>query len=184
MGVWKSAAERWLDAPKPEGMNKRSAKYFLHYKTIERMYTRNLTLLHFLIYRLDMEWCKKMYNGGLAQRRHITAVKIALKEYSLEQKWEPDFKRDLTNHRRRCNHVYRIIRENLRLTTAYLYFQAVGFERMDDFEYQYTEGKESDDRIAKAIEEWNDEHQEAVSKYMDSIAEERDAMIRHREETT
>lgn len=182
MGVWRSGVDRWLDIPdKPEGMNKRSARFFREYKTVERMFSRNIIILYFLITRLDMKECYQMFVSSRKQKDFIVAVKMNLKQYAVEEKWEKEFERDIYNHKRRCQHVLRIIQENIRLTDLYPYFQTVGFERLTDFSVDYAKGEdEAADQLEQEIQEWNAEHSRAVETYMESIAEEKAIIEAHR----
>lgn len=182
MGVWRNGVNRWLDMPgKPEGMNKRSARFFREYKALEKMFSRNLIILYFLITRLDMKECYQMFVSSRKQKQFIIAVKLNLKKYAVEEKWEKDFERDVANHKRRCQHVLRIIQENIRMTSLYPYFQTVGFERLNDFSVKYAEGEDdAATQLEQEIQEWNEEHSRAIEAYMASIKEERANMEAHR----
>ena len=176
VNIWMNTKDR------PEGMNKRGKKYFLEYKTVEKEFGRNNVILYFLITRLGMNECYSMLSSGRKQKSYIRAVKVQLKEYAVTEEWEKDFERDLNSLKRRCRHVFRIIQENIRMTEQYLYFQTIGFDRLTDFSVAYAKGEdEAADQLEKEIAEWNDAHRDAIDRYMESIKEERDNMIRHRE---
>lgn len=176
VNIWMNAKDR------PEGMNRRAEKFFLQYKQIEKEFGRNLIILHFLITRLNMKDCYAMFVSGMKQKKYIQAVKLQLKQYAVTEEWEKDFERDIRNLKNRCRHVFRIIQENIRMTELYLYFQTIGFDRLTDFGVAYAKGEdEAADQLEKEITEWNDAHRDAIDRYMESIKEERDNMIRHRE---
>lgn len=174
MGVWRSGVDRWLDIPdKPEGMNKRSARFFREYKSLEKMFSRNRIILYFLINRLDMKEYSKMFWSCGKQKRFVVKVKIALKQYAVEEKWKEEFEKDIHNHKRRCQHMLRVIQKDIRTTDLYPYFQTVGFERLIDFGVKYADGEaEAADQLEQEIKEWNTEHSRAIETYMASIAKE------------
>ena len=161
----------WLNADRPEGMNRRSQRYFLEYKQMEKEFNRNIIILYFLITRLGMKECYAMFKSGQKQKAFIRAVKVNLKQYAVTEEWEKDFDRDLRFLKNRCDHVFRIIRENIRMTELYPYFQSVGFDRMMDFSVKYAHGDdEAADQLQKEIEDWNSGHREEIRTYMKSIA--------------
>lgn len=173
---------RWLnDKDRVEGMNKRSAKYFREYKQAEREKGRNIVILYYLITRYNLTGCYSMFGSERKQKKYIQAVKMSLKEYSLEQRWERDFDKDLTNLKKRTDFVFRIIQENIRMTELYPFFREVGFDRLADFGVKYAKGdEEAADQLAAEISKWNAEHFGEVQSYMESIAEEKANMEAHR----
>lgn len=174
--------QNWMNDPdKVAGMNRRAARYFLEFKEIEREFSRNNTILFFLISRMGMKELSALLGSSRKQKKLVSAVKMTLKDYSVEQKWEPIFRQEIRKLHERTAYVLYIIRENIKLTELYPYFSSVGYDKLMSLSAKRTESDEGDfNELQKDIEEWNAEHQEEIKKHMEDTAEERERMLAHR----
>lgn len=114
--------------------------------------------------------CRTMMYSAVRQRTLCYSVQRDLEKYTVDPKYDKAFERDIKSIFRRSNHIYLIIQENLRLTRHWPYFEAVGFERLLDFEQKYIDGPESVlDVILPDMERWMNEHEAEIDAYMVKI---------------
>lgn len=165
----------WMNTPdRPEGMNQRGKNYFLELKQIDQEFKRNNVILYFLVTRHSVNDLRKAMYSGKKQRQLIYSVMEQLKAYQVSSKWERVFQRDIRNLANRADYVLLIIRENLRLTEMYPFFEAAGFERLIDFGIKYAEGDDdAADQLQREMDEWNAGHQEDIRRHMEETEEER-----------
>lgn len=172
----------WINLPdRPEGMNRRSQRYFLEFKVIEKEFARNNTILYFLIKRMGMHELTGLFGSCQKQKKLVQATKLELKRYAMTQEWERVFDQDVASLHRRTEYVLYIIKANLKLTELYPYFEAEGFAKLMDFAVKPLEDRdETDAELRKDIAEWNACHQEEIRKHMEDTAEERENLMSYR----
>lgn len=114
--------------------------------------------------------CRSMMYSAVRQRALCYLAQRELEKYTVDPKYDKAFERDIKSIFRRSDHIYLIIRENLRLTRYWPYFEPVGFERLLDFEQKYVDGPESVlDGILPDMERWMNEHEAEIDAYMVKI---------------
>lgn len=171
----------WLHAERQEGMNQRSARYFLELKEIRQEFGRNNAILFFLIKEMGMKELNSLLGSHVKQKKLVGAVMTDLKQYAMTEDWEKVFNREIRNLRERTRYVFAIIKANIKLTEIYPYFDQVGFERLMDFSIKHNDGDDNaDDELREEILAWNAEHQDEIKAHMEATAEERENLIRHR----
>ena len=114
--------------------------------------------------------CRTMMYSAVRQRALCYLVQRDLEKYTVDPKYDKAFERDIKSIFHRSDHIYLIIQENLKLTRYWPYFEAVGFERLLDFEQKYMDGPESVlDVILPDMERWMNEHEAEIDAYMVKI---------------
>lgn len=171
----------WTKEDRQEGMNRRSARYFLEFKEISQEFSRNNAILYFLIKQMGMTELSGIFGSHIKQKRLVRAVMADLKQYAMTEDWEKAFDLDIRMLRERTRYVFAIIKANIKLTELYPYFEQVGFDKLMDFSVKYNDGDdEAADALREEIEKWNAEHQDEIKAHMDATAEERENLIRYR----
>lgn len=167
-------ANDWLNLTTREtGATKANIYLLREYKEMDREFTRILVIAYFLMVDKGMDELHSLFSSAKKQRGFIRAVIIDLKKYKVDSQWEVVLDRDLEKLFQRVNYIYKIIRENVRLTDAYPYFKAVGFSRLIDFSITVLDDPhEENEKLLEEIGEWNRTHREEVDEYMESIADE------------
>lgn len=161
------------ETERPEGMNRTGQAFFYEIKDVEKRFSRNNIILFFLLAKCGVEDMRTLMVSSSKQKKLIVKIKIQLKNYGVTQEWREVFRRDIDGFNKRADHVFRIIKENVRLTPLYPYFEAVGFERLVDYSVRYQGGEnEQAEQLQKEIEEWNAEHPKEIASHMESVAEE------------
>lgn len=161
-----------------------NVEYAMDMYRIKREFSRITTLNYFCMKRLSKSKYEEnnyrcMLNSAIKQRDFCWAVYCNLEEWVVEPKWKRTFERDIKQLESRQQHVYRIVQENLKLTEYWPYFEAVGFERLLNFETEYREDPYDIvlDPLLTEIEAWNREHKDEVDAYMKKIQPELDRKI-------
>ena len=175
----------WLnDDARQQGASVRNIEYLRDIKQLNRELARIGVLTFFMVTRLGIENCRAMMNSARKQRNLLYAVRADLKKYIVTDRWAKTFERDLGSIRRRCDHIYRVCRENLRYTEHYPYFDAVGFDKLVDFpEQTYSEDNSTVlDELLPEMEMWEANHKDIIQKHMESTRAEREAYERHKAE--
>ncbi len=133
-----------------------------------------------------MNGLRQIFLSAQRQKMFVVAVKLSLKEYGVEPKYYKVFDRNIDIIRRRLDHVFKIITENIRLTEYYPYFQNVGFEKLIDFSVDYIAAVGTDDNqalaeyLVKEIENYNADHPKEVKEHMETVKDEIEILERHR----
>ena len=117
------------------------------------------------------------------QRKLISVVSKDLKTYRVEPDWYKVFELDIIGFQRRCEHVFKICKEDLRLTEHYPYFEAVGFEKLLDIPLVFKDTDETPlDEILPDLELWEENHKTEIAAHMESVREELEIRDKHRAE--
>lgn len=175
----------WMnDSTKEKGATRLNVVYLREIKQLNRELARIGVLTFFMATRLGIENCWAMMKSAGKQKNLLYAVRADLKKYAVTDRWAKTFERDLGSIRRRCDHIYRICRENLRYTEHYPYFDAVGFDKLVDFpEQTYSEDNSTVlDELLPEMEMWEANHKDIIQKHMESARAEREAYERHKAE--
>ena len=174
----------WLnDKSRPRDLYKRNLEFLREAKDIKFLLGRNKLILWFVMVKLGIEDVRAMFVSCSKQRELIWLVIKDLKEHGVISKYEKMFKRELASIRRRCEYVYKITLENIRMTEYYPYFKTVGLDYLNNYVQDFTKDntEEAEEKLLADITKWNSEHTDEIAAYMESIKEEKEAMERHRE---
>lgn len=176
--------QSWLDDKRrPKGCSQLNMEYFRELKQYEREFSRILIITYFLMQECKITDVRQMFYSAKKQKNLIAAIQIGLRQYMVTQEWQKTFQMTFGNFRRRLDHVFRIIQENIRLTENYPYFQDVGFDRLIDFSVEYPKDHDTcNKRLLEEIANWNAEHPEEVKHHMEKVKTEIENRDRHRAE--
>lgn len=131
---------------------------------------RTATLNYFLLTRLNIYNCRNMMISATKQRSFCRKVIVDLNRYEVDEKYDKAFKRFITALFNRSNYIYRIVQENLKLTRYWLYFEAIGFDSLMEFERQYRDDNSTVfDRLIPEMDSWMKEHEADIDEYMEKI---------------
>lgn len=163
-----------MSDPKREaGVCREQIEYIRSLREIDDELGRVTTLTYFLLTRLKMLDARSMMRSAKSQRNLIWALTQDLKKYQVSKKWMPIFKRDISNLSKRAEFIYKICKEDLRLTEHWPYFEEVGFEKLLDFKTKYEDCEASVlDAILPEMETWEKNHPDEIQKHMESVSEE------------
>lgn len=173
----------WLnDNRRVRGCAERQVEYLRELNQINKELARIGTLTFFMLTRLGIENCRTMMRSANKQRNLIRSVLKDIKQYRVEAEWAAVFEHDIAGMRRRCDHVYKICMENLRLTEHWPYFNEVGCDRLLDFSPQFYKDKNITllDYIIPEMEAWERVHKTEIDEYMLSVKDEIDAYNSHK----
>ena len=158
-------------------------EYLRDLKQCNKELARIGTLTYFLVTRLNVLDARQMMVSARKQRNLIYAVMMDLKIYRVEPEWFKVFEYDIKCFQRRCEHVFRICKDDLRLTEHYPYFEAVGFDMLLDIPLVYSETNETTlDKILPGLEMWEADHKNDIAAHMESVREEIEIRDKHRAE--
>lgn len=179
--------QSWFDDPKRyRGASKKNVEYLRTFRELEHDNAVIGTLTYFLVTRLDIYSARTMLVSAQRQKKFIMKVIIQLKEWIILPYHEPWFDKDIAGLKRRKDTVFRICKENIKLTKHYPYFDKVGFEKLFDFDTKYVEGDGSVlDVLIPDMEAWEAEHADEVEAYLLKIQpdlERRAAFLKRKEE--
>lgn len=179
--------QSWFDDPKRyRGTTAANVKYLREFKELEHNNAIIGTLTYFLVTRLDIYSARTMLASAQRQRKFIAKVIIQLKEWVVLPYHEKWFDNDIAGLKRRKETVFRICKENIRLTEHYPYFDTVGFDRLYNFETKYEEGDSSVlDPLLEDMRQWESQHTDVIAAYKIKIQPDLDrhaAFLRRKEE--
>ena len=174
----------WMDDnERLKGCSNKNIEYLRELKAILPEFSRIGTLTYFLVTRLGVEDARTMMNSAKKQKELILAVMTDLRKYFVTKDYEPVFERNLKSFRTRCDYVYAICKADLQLTEHWPYFEAVGFEKLLDFETRMAGKDESVlDVLVPEMEAWEAAHPDEIAVHMDAIRPELEARDRHKAE--
>lgn len=187
MNIYGKDIKRWLDDPKRiPGTNSKNVAYLRAYKQVLQEFGRVRVLLYLLIVRLKVDDVRAMLISSGKQQRLIRHICKDLKAYEVTQEWERCFKTTLTSMHRRCEHIFCICKENLKLTEYHPYFAAVGYEKLIDFTNNYIGMEDADQEkmvgeLLAEIEAYNTEHADEIAAHMEAVRPEIEARDAWRE---
>ena len=176
----------WLNEKnRPKELTRKNLEYVRELNQIEREFSRLIVIAYLLITEFNMNGLRQIFLSAQRQKKFVQAVKLSLKEYGVETEWHKVFDRDIESLRKRLDHAFKIIVENIRLTESYPYFKNVGFDKLIDFSIDYIKAKDNDDtvivnQLKEEIEEYNASHQQEIVKHMESVKDEIEVLERHR----
>ena len=184
MGIWEKTVKDWMnDKKRFKGCSRKNVEYLREFKQIEEEQGRVGTVTYFLLLRLHIENARCMMRSIKKQQNLVWAVMQALKVYRVDPEWEKAFETDIRKMNERCNFIYYICKENLRLTEHWPFFSTVGFDRLLDFQQKYSDEQESVlDVLLPEMEAWEKEHQDEIKAHMETVQHEIEVRDRRAEE--
>lgn len=170
-GVKRLTLNDWLnDAERPEKLTRKNMEYLGEMKEVSAEIGRISMVTYFLLTRCHVTGVRQMLNSSIKQRRFVKKVIVDLKKYGVTHEYEKAFERDIRKLKNRIEYVYPIIRENVRLTEFYPYFDEVGFERLLDYTMLVSvTDDEEERRLYENAVEWNNRHRKEVDEYIERI---------------
>lgn len=159
-----------------KGISFKNMEYAADLLKAEKQLARTSTVNYFCMTRL----CEKnsyeesnyrtMMKSSVKQKKLCYSIARQLEKYEVDPKYDKAFKRDIAAILRRSEHIYLIVRENLKLTQYWPYFEAVGFDRLLDFTQKYSDDSSSVlDVILPEMHAWMKEHEAEIDAYMEQI---------------
>ena len=135
--------EDWLnDKQREKQPNRNCLNLIREFNDLKHLIGLNSKMLYFLTKYLPSEdggnfWT--MFNSCIKQRNFIRRVQVDLKKFSVNDDYLPVFNGELKKIRNRCDYVKLIVKENLKLTEYWPYFNAMGFEKLENLPFDETE---------------------------------------------
>lgn len=184
MFLYRKGIGEWLNDPKRQkGCCREQVRYLRELKECDKELARIGVLTFFLVTKLNINDARKMMISASKQRGLIYTVCKDLKLYRVDPEWYRAFELDIKGFQRRCEHVFKICKEDLRLSEHYPYFESVGFDRLLDIPLIYTETVETPlDKILPDLEAWEADHRPEIDAHMESVREEIEIRDRHKAE--
>lgn len=172
-----------MNEPRREkGCTRNQVGYLRDLRQCDKELARIGVLTFFLTTRLGIEDTRSMMWSAVKQRKLIAAVCIDLKKYRVDPEYDNIFKWDIQGLKRRCDYVFKVCKEDLRLTEHYPYFEAVGFEQLMDIPLEFRDKTETPlDKILPDMEMWENNHKTEIASHMESVKEEIRIRDEHRE---
>lgn len=182
MYYYRKRINDWLnDTKRDMGCSRKQVEYFRELKQCDSEFARIGVITYFLTTRLEIEYARTMMMSAIKQRKFIYRILVDLKKYRVDPEYDRAFELDIKGLQRRCEYVFKICKEDLRLTEYYPYFETVGFERLLDVKLEYNENKESElDVILPDLNEWEADHQAEIAAHMETVREEIEIRDRHK----
>lgn len=163
-----------------KGISLENAMWGADLRRAEKQLARTSTVTYFCMTRLaetayEQNNYRTMMKSSVNQQKLCYSCALYLEKYEVDPKYDKAFERDIKGIFKRCDHIYRIVQENLKLTRYWPYFDNVGFERLLDFEQVYSEDESSVlDVVLPEMEAWMNEHEAEIDAYMEKIQPEID----------
>jgi hypothetical protein len=154
-----------------KGISLKNALYESDLAKVGKSLARTAVINYFLFKRLGIKDCITMAQSARKQKDFCGVVCRDLEKYSVDPKWDKSFERDIKSIERRCEYIYTITKENLKMTQYWPFFEAVGLKRLLDFESgtMANDGETLLDNLLPEIDEWMSLHKSEVDEYMESI---------------
>lgn len=161
----------WLGDPlRPTTLTKKNATYIVELKQLRDEFAQIAIITYFLLKYTNNTGVRAMCRSARKQRLFVEQAITDLKKYGVTKEYERVFERNIDSLKRRVEYVYPIIKENVRLTEYYPYFEARGFDRLTDYSMLYNLSQENElQKLLDDMTQWMDRHTEQISVYADTI---------------
>lgn len=180
--------DNWMTDPKRyRGTSSLNVKYLRAIKELLHDNSVLGTLTYFVGVRLGVKPVIVMMRSASAQKNFLRSVYHELKEWIVLPRHAPMFNKNIEKLQQRKEYIFKICKENIRLTPHHLYFEAIGYDKLLDFDTAYTDDNTSVlDPLLADMEVWEKEHADEIEAYMESIRpelERREAFKQRRRES-
>lgn len=168
-----------------KGTSKKNVNALMRLNEVFELNKRNLCLLHFLMNNVNKgrdSNFRSMFTSAESQKQFIIHAKYTVKTYLIDDEWHKPIENNIDSLFRRQEYIWLIIKENLRLTEYYPFFEDVGFEILYDFDMKAMNVSEQLKPILDMFEKWKKEHPDLIEKHMNSIASEKAAYENYKAE--
>jgi hypothetical protein len=168
----------WLDdKTRNKGATKYNLEFLRLFKQLDAELGRINTISYFCVKRLGIKNANAMLSSAKKQRALIKHVEVDLKKYAVTDEWTDIFNKSIDRISARCDYLFKILKENIRLTKYHLYFTEVGYDKLIDFSFVRTKSdnfndESIDEELMTNITQYNKRHQTAIDDYMKSIENE------------
>ena len=158
------------DPKRYRGCSELNVKYLREIKELLHDNSVLGTLTYFVGVRLGIKPVIVMMRSASAQKKFLRSVYGELKEWIVLPRHAHMFDKNIEKLQQRKEHVFKICKENIRLTPHHLYFEAIGYDKLLDFETAYSDDDSSVlDPLLAEMEAWEKEHADEIEIYMESI---------------
>lgn len=166
--------DQWFaDKSRRKGCDETSINYILKFREILDGLGKNASICYFLVTKLNIDRLRQMMHSLAKQRKLYKLACIELREYRIDPKWIKTFDNAVRRGNTRIEYTSLIIKENIRLTEYFPFFNSGGFDRLTDFNLTYSDDFSTPlDKLMPEIEAYNEEHAAEITDYMLSIKDE------------
>lgn len=176
----------WLNDPNVEkGCTKKNLDYIRQANDLYDGLTLVIIISFFCIEKLKMnKELSAIFVSAKKQRDLLIAVRLNLKERLVTPKYERAIRNDLNLIERRIAYAKAMIKENLRMTEHWPFFEQGGWEKLDEISHLRGANEfitETRDSFFMELTDYHDSHPDEITAYMESIKEQKENMERHRE---
>ena len=180
----KKQVNDWLnDEKREEGVNKLNVIYLREFKGLDKELAKMSTLAYFLLTKLDMQEVRTMMQSVRKQRNLVFAICNDLKKYKVPKDYKTIFDLDVKKIQDRVDYVFKMLKENLRFTEYFPFFEEVGFDVLLKFDTKYSSDYCTPlDGLVDEFTNWKSTHENEIMKHLDSIKEEKEVAEKHRKE--
>ena len=172
----------WLnDKSRKRGATKYNAHYMRLLKTVRSEIGRNNAILYFLLVHLGVVDVRSMLRSSRKQKDLVSCVIHDLKEFELSSDYVEIFNKNIEQLYDRVKWVYKIAKENVRLTEYHPYFEKYGYEKLVDLAFLLYDNENTIEETFKdEILAYNEKHVDEIAAYMESIQPEIERRDKHR----
>lgn len=173
----------WMNDPeRVPGATRKQVGYLRDVRELNREFGRNGVMLFYMVTVLEINECRSMMNSAKRQRTLLWALRKSLKEYRVDPKWNDVFEYDLNAMHNRSKQIWKIVKENIRLTEHYPYFEAVGFDRLENVPEDVIKIEPILAEMTEDMKAWEAEHPEEIREHLEAIRHEVEVRDRHKAE--
>lgn len=177
---------RWLnDENRKKGCTAKNLEYIRKLRELETELKRIMIMNYFLLNQINLDEVAKngigtMLRSAKKQVDLMFSVCEDLKIYKVDTETQVRFDKDISKVERRIEYIFQIVKENLRLTKYWVYFNSVGFEKLLDVDFVDFKLRKkyetSLDYLLPEIEQFNKDHEKEITEYLESIREEKETI--------
>lgn len=161
----------WIDDPKRvKGTTLLNVEYMRQLKDLRDEFAKLAVLCYFIATRLGITSAFVMMRSTSKQTDFIFKTIDELRTWAVTNKHIKAFDNNISTMKRRKETVFKICKENIRLTKHHLYFEAVGYDKLLDIDTAHREnGETSLEPLIADMNAWEAEHADEIEAYMETI---------------
>lgn len=160
-----------------EKPTKYNIQYLREYKDILHSFQEICITLYFLKNEMKIPYAGNLFWSAKKQKDFLIDTVLMLKSREVNEKYAEVFERSKSNFDRRLEHIWLIIKEDVRLTECYPYFQEKGFDCLKEFDFH--SGSDDLNAISEDYRVWAEKHADLIENHMASVKEEIDRKNKH-----
>lgn len=161
----------WMDDPKKvKGTTMLNVEYMRQLKPLRDRFAQLAVLCYFIGKRLGITSAFVMMKSAAKQKVFLDHTIYDLKTWAVTNRHAKCFDNSIEKSNRRTETIFRICKENIRLTGHHLYFEAMGYDKLLDVDTTYTDsGETSLDPLIADMDAWEAKHIDEIEAYMETI---------------